>query len=339
MSIIVNSVTENPINTQEKNKTLAFKSKPTPSDSVELSKKKKESSTGTKLGIGIGIAAIAGLCVELIWGKGKHLKSLWEKLCGKSTDGGKGVSEGKKYLDKIDDIKDNFSKIFGKDYTKDEANELALKYKEIFETQDNTEFMGKIFTQLQKDYKLPDIPYSIVEMPGNLNYAEWSLFGGGVKYNKNLLNCVIENNVARFTDIDRTHVVKALAHEMKHATQDKLANQVNIRKNIMAHIEREQRYNTECWQENLRKCGNNTEETKRKFVNALYDAMIPSLKTLERIPENSPQYQKGLEYIENTQSYIRPEDGLARYRNQLVEKEAFDAGDRMEQIYKWLMNR
>ena len=48
--------------------------------------------------------------------------------------------------------------------------------------------------------------------------------------------------------------------------------------------------------------------------------------------------EKGLEYIEGTRNYIRHQDDLNGYYNQLIEKEAFDAGNRMEQIYKWLTN-
>ena len=58
-----------------------------PNDKVELSAKKKEISNGAKIGIGISIATVIGLSAELIWSKGKHLKSLWEKIIGKGISG------------------------------------------------------------------------------------------------------------------------------------------------------------------------------------------------------------------------------------------------------------
>ena len=41
-------------------------------------------STNAKLGISLGIVTLIGLGAELIVGKGKHIKSLWQKIVGKS---------------------------------------------------------------------------------------------------------------------------------------------------------------------------------------------------------------------------------------------------------------
>ncbi len=83
MSIEINSITQNKINKQNNNKNAAFKSNPLLQDKVELSSKKKELSNGSKIGIGIGIATVIGLGIELTIGKGKHLKTIWEKVRGK----------------------------------------------------------------------------------------------------------------------------------------------------------------------------------------------------------------------------------------------------------------
>lgn len=340
MPIRTNNITSYETNHtgNNKNSNTTFQSNPLPNDTVEISTKKKELKSRTKIGIGIGIVSIIGLGIELICGKGKHLKSMWEKICGKGVTANPPANDSKKYLDKIDDIKDIFSEIFEKNYTKDEANQLAQKYKEIFEEEDTTKFMGKLFEQLKKDYELPDIKYCVEKLSNDLSYAEWSL-SNGVKYNINLLSYTVENGICEFTKVDRMHIAKALAHEMKHAAQDKLACQVDIQKNILAYIEREERYNSEFWQKQLRKYGNNVEETKRQLCEELKNRMIPSYKTLEPLSENSPLYQKGLEYIEGQRNYIKPEDGLERYRAQLIEKEAHSAGDRMELIYKLLTNK
>ena len=76
LSIEVNNIgINNHINSVQNNKVVAFKSNTIPSDSIELSTKKKELSIWSKIGIGVGIVSIIGLGAELIWGKGKHLKS------------------------------------------------------------------------------------------------------------------------------------------------------------------------------------------------------------------------------------------------------------------------
>ena len=308
-----------------------------PPDTVEISGKKKAGmSTGAKFGIGIGLASIIGLGVGIICGKGKHLKSMLEKINGKGINSTNSLDEGKKYLDKIDNIKENFSKIFGKDYTKDEAQELALKYKEIFETEDNNKFLQKILEQLKKDYKLPDFEMSLGKKPHSQEYASWGIFTGGIEYNIDLIKYNADGII---TELDRPNIIMSLTHELKHAAQDKIANQVDIHKHIMARIDFEQSHNTIAWQKALRKYGNNIEEVREKLAKECYDAMIPSFKNLEKISENSPLYQKGQEYIEGHKNYIRYQDDLVGYKKQLIEKEAFDAGDRMEQIYQWLTNR
>ena len=336
MSIETNSINQNQIQTANNNKVVAFKSKPMPNDKVELSAKKKEISNGAKIGIGISIATVIGLSAELIWSKGKHLKSLWEKIIGKGISGNNSINEDKKYLDKIDEIKENFSKIFGRDYTKDEAQELALKYKEIFETEDNNKFLQKMLKQIRTDYDLPEFKLSLNKKPSSLEYASWNLFKGGIEYNIDLIKFNEEGIV---TELNRPNIIMSLAHELKHATQDKIANQVDIHKHITAIIDREQRHNSKAWQIALEEYGNNIEETREKFAKECYEAIIPSFKNLEKIHESSPMYQKGLEYIEGQRNYVTYAEGLDRYRSQLIEKEAFDAGDRMEQIYKWLTNK
>ena len=327
--------TNNQISTYKNSNAIAFKTKPIEQDKNKISSKKEELPNTAKVGIYFGILTLIGLGIY----NRRSLKNLWEKTFeSKSVSNNNAVNKNKKYLDKINEIKENFSKIFDRDFTKDEANELALKYKEIFETENNKEFMGKIFEQIRKDYNLPEIPYKIEKMPNNLEYACWSMTDG-VTYNLNLVKFVIENGTAKFTEINRPHIAMSLAHEMKHATQDKLANQVDIQKNILAYIDREQRYNSDFWKKNLMKYNNNIEETKEKLVEQLYNSVIPSFKNLEKISKDAPLYQKGLEYIDGVRNYIRPEGGLERYRSQLIEKEAHDAGSRMEQIYKWLTNK
>lgn len=69
--------------TSSNNKITTFKSNPISNDKVELSTKKKEISKGVKLGIIKTITAAIGLGIEVFACKGKHLKSIWNKIMGK----------------------------------------------------------------------------------------------------------------------------------------------------------------------------------------------------------------------------------------------------------------
>lgn len=111
LSIEVNNTgINNHINYVQNNKVVPFKSNSIPSDSIELSTKKKELSTWSKIGIGVGIISIIGLGAELIWGKGKHLKSIWEKISSKKSSkkpnsGEKPKTTGINTLSRIADFK------------------------------------------------------------------------------------------------------------------------------------------------------------------------------------------------------------------------------------------
>ena len=339
MSIEINNIKNNlSTSTNGQRTCVAFKTNPIPQDKVEISSKKKGLSDGAKIGIGIGIAGAVGLGIY----KRKSLKNIWEKIFGKGNkkppkepneagskpeevNGSSATENIKKYLDRIDDIKENFSKIFGRDFTKDEANEMALKYKEIFEIENDGDFANKIFSQLKNDYKLPDgIPMSCPRFE-NGYYACFSIRDG------------LKVNLDRLESASREDFTSYIAHELKHAKQDEICCRVDLQKYIEACVKDNQKSNLPYWQRCLRECGNNVEAAKRKNMQTIYDQMLPSYKNLEKITQDSPLYQKGLDYIENFSDYKMPtEDG---YWEQLVEREACDAGTRIRNIYKWIMNK
>lgn len=95
---------------------------PNPHKNVSFKATKKSSvvqqdglSTNSKLGIGLGIVTLIGLGAELIKGKGKHIKSFWQKIVGKSPKSTtqkpntgipeiadfKNLEEAKEYFDRL----------------------------------------------------------------------------------------------------------------------------------------------------------------------------------------------------------------------------------------------
>lgn len=307
-------------------------------DKVELKNNKQSLSGSAKIGIGIGILSILLLGAELIFSKGKHIKRLSNKLFISSNN--------QKYMKHIEEIRTDFSKIFGKEYSTEEVKELAAKYKEIFELKDNNEFMKKIWTQLNTDFGLKDIPYSISELENPKMYAAYNLFNG-ITYNANLIKWttkeVIQNGITKneinFAEVDRKHITISLAHELKHAAQDKLACGIDVQKLLNAYIDREQKSNSKAWKSVLAQCNNDAAKARKLLEEKMYDSMIPSYKTQEKIPKDSPMYQKGMEYIDNIRNYISFEDDYSKYKNQLIEKEAFEVGDLFKKIYEWLTEK
>ena len=348
MSIEINSITKNLINTANNSKIVAFKSNPMPNDKVELSTKKELSNT-SKVGIGIGIASIIGLGIELTLGKCKHLKSLWKKIRGEKLNSTASVDNNKTYLDKLDDIRENFSKIFDRDYTKDEAQELAIKYKEIFEINDNETFITKLLEKLQEDYKLSnmEIPYKIENLGDSHIPANFSIFNG-ITYNKNSMMMRhkkvqevngIKKIIAFFSSIDRDFYIKHIdkkrfidvtTHELKHAEQYKIALGVDSQK----VIESESKISPKQWKKILKRFNNDETKAREYLTNNRKKDILPSYSSVEKIPNDSPLYQRGLKLIESFDTRANVE-----YQCQMHEQEAMDAGDRMAEIYEWLMKK
>ena len=104
LQLNINNVMQNPLDN------VSFKS-----EEKTPVVQKEGLSSNSKLSIGLGIVTLIGLGAELIIGKGKHIKSFWQKLTSKSTkstpqkpntgipeiDDFKNLDEAKKYFDRL----------------------------------------------------------------------------------------------------------------------------------------------------------------------------------------------------------------------------------------------
>ena len=110
------------VNERQQEKLKISSAMPNHSDNVTFKATEKSSvvqqdglSTNSKLGIGLGIVTLIGLGAELSIGKGKHIKSLWQKIVGKSLKSTtqkpnpaipemadfKNIKEAKEYFDRL----------------------------------------------------------------------------------------------------------------------------------------------------------------------------------------------------------------------------------------------
>ena len=253
------------------------------------------------------------------------------------------------FLPNIEDIQSHFSKIFEREVSKQEANEMALKYKEIFKNEDNSKFTGKslrggepsvditpLLEQLKKDYKLPEMKFYLDPLE-NGTVAAYSSFNGGLTYNINRMNVTLNGEVANLNSIRREDVVKALVHELKHAKQDEIMFRTNFQETIKAYAKREEKYNSGFFRESLSRCNNDKRAALIDCENRFKERLIEGFKNLEQLPTDSPLYKKGEKYLENLRNYIMPEESYSGYRNQIIESEAFDSGENLLKIYKQLM--
>ena len=333
MSLEINRVDLNNQKSSSKNiKTVAFKTNPIPNDKVDISTKKQELSSGAKFGVAAVIAAAIVLGIEVFACKGKHLETLWNKISGKK------VEPAKTYVENIEKIQEYFNKIFNKNLTKDEANEMALKYQEAFNEEKDLDFLTKLFNQLNKDYELPlktAQSKTSVELGGETIYGEFSVFRG-MKEDGTLKPGGMSFNTDKLTNnFDRKKLAQTFAHELKHAQQMK----IGLGTNKHQFIENNARKNLhhKWYADALRARGGNEELAMNDYIQKIETTLLlPEFRTIPQIEQNTPLYQRGLAYIDNWKNYIRPQDNHDLYEAQLVEKEAFDVGDKFVEIFEML---
>ena len=113
-------------------------------DSFERSNTNHKTS---KMNIALGTILSIGLLIgaDFAFNHGKVSRSLWNKLHPTER-----VS--KSYVDNIEQVQQLFSQIFGKDFSKDEANELAKKYKDLMR-EDDINILSDIKLFLQCSYE------------------------------------------------------------------------------------------------------------------------------------------------------------------------------------------
>lgn len=76
--------------------------------------------------------------IDFIFNHGKISKNIWNKIHPK-----KQISEN--YIENIEQIQQNFSRIFGKNFSKEEANEMALRYNSIMTENDMKTCLEKCY--------------------------------------------------------------------------------------------------------------------------------------------------------------------------------------------------
>ena len=100
------------------------------SDKIKTQQKEKGMSTATKVGLTVvGALATTYACV------------VGHRMLTKPS---------------IEKVAQNFSEIFRRDVSKEEAQKMVKEYKDVFTTKEKDDFVKKIFEQIKKDYGYQD---------------------------------------------------------------------------------------------------------------------------------------------------------------------------------------
>lgn len=217
-------------------------------------------------------------------------------------------------------IKNSFSQIFERKLSNQELAQLCQKYKNIFNEQDNLKFLSKLYTQVMKDFGInPNkLQFKLCNVhPSNL---------ASVTKDGHIFNLYVGNGDCLANPENRIKAMNAIFHELTHLKQSMIAYGTNSE----AYIEAIARYS-------LKKGyyqGKNLEEVKEIIkTNVLQGVLTDSVN----INLHSELGQRGLKYINGNLNYKSPSDGQLQYMEQLIEKEAFEAGDMAEQAIRFVL--
>ena len=267
----------------------------------------------------------------------------------------------------IEKVAKNFSEIFRRDVSKDEAEKLVKKYEELLNIEDTEEFCKKAFEEVKKDYGYENIPITLkinkVKDVNGAGDAGWESERGII--NINLLTDRLSGKVFEKNRRGRKCELQKIIHEFQHVKQDEIAYRTS--RDGTAEAIHETRGNMQKVKENIQNLLNGKKyklEQKANEMNISVDELRKRLECaikniddkkygnipfdkdkrivlddlFEKLPildKDSQEYKLGLKYIENIKNYIRPENDRKGYHSQILEKEAENSEKIFEEIYNY----
>lgn len=235
-------------------------------------------------------------------------------------------------------VQKNLSEILGKDLSKEEAEKILSKYRGICNESSMEEYLNKLFKEVKKDcgYEDLDLVLKIEKLKDGSfqTFNEHSVNGGAGCVNKEitLYPRTSNNSLSRK---DRRTLFGTTWHEFKHVKQNEQAYRADSKALIDAYVQRLEKNHPEFIEEMMKenKC------SREDALKDIYEEIGNNLESLfgkyEKYAIGSPEYEKGLKYIENELNYVK--DG-PEYYTQLVEKEAHEIGDKARPIFDYLAN-
>ena len=269
----------------------------------------------------------------------------------------------------IEKVAQNFSEIFRRDVSKDEAQKLVKRYEEILNIKNPEEFYNKAFEQIKKDYGYEKTPINL-HINKTRNYSD----SGNASWNnvdaRLEVNAFSEdgNSIKAMKKRGKKCVLQRIMHEFQHvkqseisyrASRDNLAEAIHCQNfeisTLIENAKRTLKNKTELEQQ-AKKSGITVDECKKMLEKSIKlleskkeEAKIPFDKNAriklddlwEKLPKydkESDEYKMGLKYIENTKNYITSAKDRKKYNTQLLEAEAFGCEEKFEKIYNYFAN-
>lgn len=249
-----------------------------------------------------------------------------------------------------------FSSIFCKKVSVENTVDKMNAYQKLSYITDPKEFCQKAFEQIKKDFGYNDIDIPLIFKAPEYSYAGW-----------NLVNCVMEIYIDLSSHLDglkKADIIEYLIHEFRHVRQAEMSYRTSPEKFLNAIAENFPRRVMgnllALPQETLIKLAKDSNKSLEDLIKILRDYGLrekidfkissddgkelifdkESTKiNLDRVfgklnpfRKGSVKYQKGLNYIEGARTYMPGSIDKDRYKNGILEKDAFKTGKKWRSI-------
>lgn len=248
-----------------------------------------------------------------------------------------------------------YSSIFGKKVSEEKAIEKMNLYQKLSYIKEPEEFCKKAFEQIKNDFGYKDINIPLVLDKNIKSDASW-----------NSAECrmsIFCDNSMKLDGLKKIGIIKYLLHEFRHVKQTELAYRTSPDKLLDAMDENYTRRtigwiieqpdiaqqlikqglvkSLEDFQQLFRKMGLKEKVDDKIYMNGrkvVFDkerARVMLDKTfgdLEPLKKGSLKYKKGLRFIEGERTYIPYSIDENKYKNGILEKDAFKTGRKWHSI-------
>ena len=218
----------------------------------------------------------------------------------------------------IEKVAKNFSEIFRKEVSADDAQKMVNRYKEIFEIKDEKTFRDTMFNQLKKDYGLENTDFGLTiekledGIGGGFNHlgAKNGKVGEGLRLDSN--NCVQINE--KYAKKRKVYFSK-LVHELNHAKQFEIAYRTNSKEAMKINLSERLINDTAVF------------DKVQKYIKEVMGDTKP-----DSLIKGSKEYELGLKYIADMKHYVSSSQDFDTYLGQFIETESRNAEKMMAEI-------
>ena len=248
-----------------------------------------------------------------------------------------------------------FSSIFGKKVSPEKAVEKMNAYQELSYIKDAKEFCQKAFEQIKNDFGYKDINIGLAFDKPQISEANWNVTKGVITLCLNLSK--------KFNGQEKTDIIEYLLHEFRHVRQTEMAYRTsvdglldaiseNYPRRVVGDLLRQSEdaqkkmaestgKSLEDFQQMLRELGLREKVDYKMFFDGkeqIFDKDNARIQLeqvfgkLKPFRKESLKYKQGLNFIEGERTYIPDSINMEKYKNGILEKDAYTTGSKWHYI-------